>query len=80
MRLIDADDFDKMLENGEIRAINNQKYVFASALNTIRGDLRNAPTIEAVPVSYINHCIRETCGPESAYLGKLLKTWRCENE
>ena len=46
MRLIDADAFDKVLEDAEIEATRNRKYVFRSALNIIRGNLRNAPTIE----------------------------------
>jgi len=46
MRLIDADAFDKCLEDAEDEAIHMQKYVFASALNTIRGNLRTFPTIE----------------------------------
>ena len=46
MRLIDADAFDKCLEDAEDEAIHMQKYVFASASNTIRGNLRAFPTIE----------------------------------
>lgn len=46
MRLIDADAFDKVLEDAEIEATRNRKYVFRSVLNIIRGNLRNAPTIE----------------------------------
>lgn len=45
-RMIDADAFDKTLEDAELEAKRNRKYVFASALNIIRGNLRNAPTIE----------------------------------
>ena len=45
-RLIDADAFDKTLEDAELEAKRNRKNVFASALNIIRGNLRNAPTIE----------------------------------
>lgn len=82
MRLIDADNFDKTLEREYDKAINEQRHSFASALNTIRGYLLKAPTmpaIEAVPVSYINHCIRETCGPESVYLSRLLRRWEEQN-
>lgn len=46
MRLIDADAFDKCLEQVEIEATKSRKYVFSSAINTIRGNLANAPTIE----------------------------------
>lgn len=46
MRLIDADAFDKCLEGAEIEATKNRKYVFSGAINTIRGNLANAPTIE----------------------------------
>ena len=45
-RMIDADAFDRTLEDAELEAKRNRKYVFASALNIIRGNLRNAPTIE----------------------------------
>ena len=46
MRLIDADTFEKTLESAEIKARQDRKYVFESAINTIRGNLRNAPTVE----------------------------------
>lgn len=46
MRLIDADAFDECLKNAEKEATKNKRYVFASALNTIRGNLANAFTIE----------------------------------
>lgn len=45
MRLIDADAFDKCLLGAEIEATKSQKYVFRSALNTIRGNLANFPTV-----------------------------------
>ena len=45
-RLIDATEFDKILEEAEIEAQKHRKYVYASALNGIRGNLKNAPTIE----------------------------------
>ncbi len=48
MRTIDADAFDKFLENAEAEAHRIQKYVFASALNTIRGNLREFPTAESM--------------------------------
>ena len=52
MRLIDADAFDKCLERAEIEATKNQKYVFRSAINTIRGNLANCPTVNQwIPVS-----------------------------
>lgn len=46
MRAIDADAFDKCLENAEAEAIHMKKHVFASAINVIRGNLRSFPTIE----------------------------------
>lgn len=46
MRPIDADAFDKRLENAEAEAIHMRKYVFASAVNNIRGNLRIFPSIE----------------------------------
>lgn len=48
MRTIDADAFDKFLENAEAEAHRIQRYVFASALNTIRGNLREFPTAETM--------------------------------
>ena len=39
-------DFDKFLEDGEKEAVKNRKYVFASALNAIRGNLRNFPSVQ----------------------------------
>ena len=45
MRLIDADAFDKCLEGAEIEAAKNRKYVFRSAIDTIRGNLANFPTV-----------------------------------
>ena len=47
MRLIDADAFDECLKNAEIEATKERRYVFSSAINTIRGNLANAPTIES---------------------------------
>lgn len=55
MRLIDAEAFDKFLENAEIEAKHMKKYVFASALNVIRGNLREFPTAE--PVVRCNDCM-----------------------
>ena len=46
MRLIDADAFEKTLESAEIKARQDRKYVFESAINTIRGNLRNAPSVQ----------------------------------
>lgn len=52
MRLIDADAFDKCLLGAEIEATKSQKYVFCSAINTIRGNLANFPTVNQwIPVS-----------------------------
>lgn len=45
-RLIDTDALEKYLSDAEIEAIRQRKYVFASALNTICGNVRNFPTIE----------------------------------
>lgn len=45
-RLIDADALEKYLSDAEIEATRQRKYVFASALNTICGNVRNFPTIE----------------------------------
>lgn len=45
-RLIDADAFEKTLESAEIKARQDRKYVLESAINTIRGNLRNAPTAQ----------------------------------
>lgn len=46
MRLIDGDALEKFLSDAEIEATRQRKYVFASALNTICGNVRNFPTIE----------------------------------
>ena len=46
MRIIDADAFDECLKNAEIEATKKRRYVFSGAINTIRGNLANAPTIE----------------------------------
>lgn len=46
MRTIDADSFDQMLEEAEVTARKNRKYVLASALNTVRGNLKAFPTKE----------------------------------
>ena len=42
--------------------------------------IKKEPAVDAIPVSYIVKRIQESCGPESTYLSRLLKTWRCENE
>ena len=46
MRTIDADALEKYLSDAEIEATRQRKYVFASALNTICGNIKNFPTIE----------------------------------
>ena len=46
MRPIDGDALEKYLSDAEIEAIRQRKYVFANALNTICGNVRNFPTIE----------------------------------
>lgn len=46
MRLIDADALDDYLKQAEEDATRMRKYVLASALNTIRGNIRKIPTIE----------------------------------
>ena len=82
MRCIDADAFDKCLEDAEDEAIHMQKYVFASALNTIRGNLRAFPTIDPERktgkwIEYLEpgceNCHCDVCGtqwyPEDLYLG-----------
>lgn len=45
IRVIDADAFDKCLLGAEIEATKSQKYVFSSAINTIRGNLANFPNV-----------------------------------
>ena len=47
MRPIDADALEKYLSDTEIEATRQRKYVFASALNTICGNVRNFPTIKS---------------------------------
>ena len=44
-RLIDAEYFDDTLSDGVLNARKQRKYVLESAINTIRGNLANAPTI-----------------------------------
>lgn len=45
-RLIDADLLDAFLDNAELEARKQRRYVLASALNIIRGNLRNFQSIE----------------------------------
>lgn len=44
-RLIDSDEFDKTLKDGEIKARKQRKYILETAINTIRGNLKKADTI-----------------------------------
>jgi len=46
MRLIDGDSLDGFLASAEIEAVKKKRYVLAGALNTVRGNLLNFPTIE----------------------------------
>ncbi len=46
MRLIDGDALDEFLQKAEIDAEKAKKYVLRSAINTIRGNLANFPTVE----------------------------------
>ena len=45
-RLIDANELDDWLEEAELEAQEKKKYVYAGCINTIRGNIRNFPTIE----------------------------------
>ena len=45
-RLIDATEFDKILKEAEVEAQKHRKYVYASAINSVRGNLKNAKTVE----------------------------------
>lgn len=49
MRLIDGDALEKFLSDAEKEATKRKKYVFASALNVIQGNVRNFPTIDPEP-------------------------------
>lgn len=44
--LINKQDFDKFLKSAEEEAMKKRKYVFANALNTIRGNLRDFPSAQ----------------------------------
>ena len=46
MRAIDGDALDDFLASAEIEAVEKKRYVLAGALNTVRGNLLNFPTIE----------------------------------
>lgn len=45
VRLIDADAIDGLLSDGEIKARQEHRYVMASAINTMQGNLRKMPTV-----------------------------------
>ena len=49
--LISRQDFDKFLKGAEEEAIKKRKYVLASALNTIRGNLRDFPSAQPEPLT-----------------------------
>lgn len=53
MRLIDANAFNELLDNAEIEAVKNRKYVFASAINVVRGNLANMPNIDPCQYQWI---------------------------
>lgn len=76
MRLIDADAFDKFLESAEVEAHRIQRYVFASALNTIRGNLREFPTAD--PVVRCKECVYWS-SKETRYCNMLKGTFQ-END
>lgn len=73
MRLIDADEFDKTLESGEIEAHKNKAYVYEGILNTIRGNLANAPTID--PVKHGRWIYHD--GIKNIYGGKYIECDQC---
>ena len=77
MRLIDADSFDKYLSDAEIEAKRQQKHVFASALNTIRGNLRNFPTIE--PERKKGEWVKKMKVTESETCTSYTPEWYCKN-
>ena len=59
--LISRQDFDKCLEDAEKESVKNRKYVFASALNMIRGNLRNFPSAEP-EIIYCKDCRKYNIG------------------
>ena len=64
MRLIDADEFDKCLENIEIEARRCRKNIGADVINMIRGNLTKASTVDAIEVVRCKDCRwgKEVCG------------------
>lgn len=80
--LISRRDFDKCLEDAEKEAVKNRKYVFASALNTIRGNLRNFPSVQPeLPAQFMSDdCISRSelyvkvCNAEKMARDRVLDT------
>ena len=60
-RLINADAFDKFLEQAEVEATRNRKYVFRSAINVIRGNLKNFPPAQQEQINPCTICQEFDC-------------------
>lgn len=54
--------------------------IFCADLERFMKPFEQNEVIEAIPVSYILNRIRDTCGAESAYLSKLIRRYREEQE
>ena len=56
MRLIDADAFDKALSDAQDKCRRNGGNFRFGVLSTVRENLANAPTVDAVPVVRCRDC------------------------
>ena len=54
--------------------------MICAELDSFLKPLEQSGIIEAIPVSYILCRIRDTCGAESAYLSRLIRRYREEQE
>lgn len=84
MRLIDADKFMEQLKS-DINEMEN--LIFIMAAEAITHDLAKQPTVEAIPIEWLENWIKKNCPRWSGYADLehmdffgLIKDWRKENE
>ena len=60
MRLIDADAFDKALANAQAECKKNGGNFRFGVLSNVRANIADAPTIDAIPVEWLEHMMTAT--------------------
>jgi hypothetical protein len=83
MRLIDADALNKMLVDAQTECKRNGGNFRVGVLSNVRENIANVPTIDAIPVEWLEAHSREyyeDWGTEPVTVENALREWRKEQE